>query len=54
MASAIANTPRQLTAVSCFSAGGDPKEEQKAKKRETDTGRMITTENNTVETFVTR
>lgn len=53
MASAIANTPRQLTAVSCFSGDGDQKEEQKPKK--TDTGRMINTEeNNTVETFVTR
>lgn len=55
MASAIANTPRQLAAVSCFSGVGDEKEKQKAKEMETETSRLINTEtNNVAETLMTR
>lgn len=55
MASAIANTPRQLAAVSCFSGDDDQKEKQKAEEMETETSRLINTEkNNAVETLMTR
>lgn len=55
MASAIANTPRQLAAVSCFSGDGDQREKQKAKEMETETSRLVNTEtNNAVETLMTR
>lgn len=37
MASAIASTPRQFAAVSCFSGDGDRKEKQKPKETETET-----------------
>lgn len=54
MASAIANTPRQFAAVSCFSGDGDRKERQKPKETETETIRLINTEtNNVVQTFMT-